>query len=87
VLLGSLATAVYASGVPDTASRDGLTEAVSIAAGLPPQAGTHLLELARAAFVTGLRAALVAGAVLFVLAAIAAARALPKTKETHHDHD
>jgi DHA2 family multidrug resistance protein-like MFS transporter len=86
-VLGSLATAVYASGMPDTPSRDGLTEAASIAAGLPPQAGTHLLELARAAFVTGLRAALVAGAVLFVLAAIAAARALPKTKETHHDHD
>ncbi|MFC0106067.1 MFS transporter [Kibdelosporangium aridum] len=86
-VLGSLATAVYASGIPDTAARDGLTEAVSMAAGLPPEAGAHLLELARAAFVTGLRAALVAGAVLFVLAAIAAARALPKTEETHHDHD
>jgi DHA2 family multidrug resistance protein-like MFS transporter len=35
--------------------------------------------------VTGLRAALVVGVVLFVLATIAAARALPKTKESHDD--
>jgi MFS transporter, DHA2 family, multidrug resistance protein len=86
-VLGSLATAVYAAGVPGTKARDGLTEAMSVAAGLPPEAGAHLLELARSAFVTGLRVALVAGAVLFVLAAIAAARALPKTREQHHDHD
>lgn len=86
-VLGSIATLVYAAGLPGSAApaRDGLTEAAAAAAGLPSEAGSRLLELARAAFVTGLRAALVVGAVLFVLAAIAAARALPKKKESHDD--
>jgi DHA2 family multidrug resistance protein-like MFS transporter len=82
-ILGSVATMIYTASLPGTASqaRDGLTEATAAAAGLPPEASAQLLELARAAFVTGMRAALVAGAVLFVLATIAAARALPKSKE------
>ncbi|MBP2326509.1 DHA2 family multidrug resistance protein-like MFS transporter [Kibdelosporangium banguiense] len=82
-ILGSLATGVYAASldVPGTA-RDGLTEATTVASALPPQAGAALLEAARLAFVDGLRVALVAGTVLFVLAAVAAARALPKSKET-----
>jgi DHA2 family multidrug resistance protein-like MFS transporter len=85
-ILGSVATVIYSvslTGLPSTAAqaRDGLTEATAVAAALPPEAGTELLDLARAAFVTGMRAAMVAGAVLFVLATIAAARALPKTKE------
>jgi MFS transporter, DHA2 family, multidrug resistance protein len=85
-ILGSVATVIYSvslTGLPTTATqaRDGLTEATAVAAALPPEAGTELLDLARAAFVTGMRAAMVAGAVLFVLATIAAARALPKTKE------
>lgn len=89
VILGSVAAAVYTGGLPETAApaRDGLTAATSAAAGLPPDAGTHLLALARAAFVTGLRVALAAAAVLVVLAAIVAARALPKTKEPPRDHD
>jgi DHA2 family multidrug resistance protein-like MFS transporter len=84
-VLGSIATLIYAASLPGAAAqaRDGLTEATIAAAGLPPEAGSRLLEVARAAFVTGLRAALVVGAVLFVLATIAAARALPKTKESH----
>jgi DHA2 family multidrug resistance protein-like MFS transporter len=83
-ILGSIATLIYSASLPGAAAqaRDGLTEAAAAAAGLSPEAGSQLLELARAAFVTGLRAALVAGAVLFVLATIAAARALPKTKES-----
>jgi DHA2 family multidrug resistance protein-like MFS transporter len=82
-ILGSIATLIYSASLPSAAApaRDGLTEATAAAAALPPEAGSQLLELARAAFVTGLRAALAAGAVLFVLATIAAARALPKTKE------
>nr|CTQ98159.1 transmembrane transport protein [Kibdelosporangium sp. MJ126-NF4] len=85
-VLGSLATAAYAAGMPASPARDGLSEATTLAAGLPAEAGAHLLELARTAFVTGLRLAMVTGAVLFVLAAVAAARALPKTKEPQHDH-
>ncbi|MFC3894986.1 MFS transporter [Lentzea rhizosphaerae] len=82
-ILGSVATLIYTASLPGTASqaRDGLTEATAAAAGLPPEASAQLLELARAAFVTGMRAALVAGAVLFVLATIAAARALPESEE------
>ncbi|ONI81584.1 hypothetical protein ALI144C_19985 [Actinosynnema sp. ALI-1.44] len=81
-VLGSLATAAYAAGMPATPARDGLTEAITIASGLPADAGANLVELAKSAFVDGLRLAMVTGAVLFVVAAIAAARALPKTKET-----
>ncbi len=81
-VLGSIATLVYTASLPGAAAqaRDGLTEATIAAAGLPPEAGSQLLEVARAAFVTGLRAALVVGAALFVLATIAAARALPKNE-------
>lgn len=83
-VLGSIAALVYSVSLPGEAAqaRDGLTEATAAAAGLAPEAGSHLLELARAAFVTGLRTALVVGAVLFVLAAVTAARALPKTEGT-----
>jgi DHA2 family multidrug resistance protein-like MFS transporter len=86
-ILGSIAALIYSASLPGTAAqaRDGLTEATAAAAGLPPAEGSDLLELARAAFVTGLRTALAVGAVLFVLATIAAARALPKTKESHDD--
>lgn len=89
-ILGTVATTVYAASFVDIPgvtpiamahARDGLTEAGAIAAELPPGVGAQLLELARAAFVDGLRVTLAAGAVLFVLAAIAAARALPKSKE------
>ncbi|MCG8927365.1 MFS transporter, partial [Lentzea sp. CC55] len=86
-VLGSIAALIYSTGLPGEAAqaRDGLTEATAAAAELTPEAGSHLLELARAAFVTGLRAAMVVGAVLFVLATIAAARALPKTKDPLDD--
>ena len=86
-VLGSIATLIYSASLPGVAAqaRDGLTEATAAAANLPPEAGSRLLELARAAFVTGLRAAMVVGVVLFVLATIAAARALPKMKESHND--
>ncbi|HEX6345591.1 MFS transporter [Umezawaea sp.] len=86
-VLGSIATLIYTTSLPGAATqaRDGLTEATIAAAELPPEAGSRLLEAARAAFVTGLRGALVVGAVLFALAVIAAARALPKTKESHDD--
>ena len=57
-ILGSVATLIYTASLPGEAAqaRDGLTEATAAAAGLSPEAGSQLLELARAAFVTGLLA-------------------------------
>lgn len=89
--MGTVATAVYAAtlpavpGVPASAvshARAGLTEAQALSAELPPEAGEQLLELARTAFVHGLRVALAASAVLFALTAVTAARALSKPKES-----
>ncbi|HEY7488691.1 MAG TPA: MFS transporter [Streptosporangiaceae bacterium] len=84
-LLGSVGTAIYRghvtvpSGIPADASaaaREGLAGAVSVAGHLPAAVGGELLDSARAAFTSGLNAAAVLGAVLFVGLTVLAATAL-----------
>ncbi|MFK4598342.1 MFS transporter [Streptomyces pristinaespiralis] len=85
--LGSLGTAVYRrevtdgapAGLPDGAldtARETLGSAAVVARELPGEAGGSLLALARDAFVSGMHAAAVGGAVVLVGAAVLGAVAL-----------
>ena len=79
-LLGALGTAVYRSGVlgalpaglapaARTAAEQTMGGAQAVAAGLPGRVGDEVLAAARQAFVQGLHAAAIGGAVLMVAAA------------------
>jgi DHA2 family multidrug resistance protein-like MFS transporter len=83
-LLGSIGTAVYRGtlgdrlprGVPARmvdASRDTLGGAVEAAGQLPPQVGSDLLHVARAAFTQGLQVATLAAAAIGAAMALVAA--------------
>ncbi|MEW2619880.1 MFS transporter [Streptomyces sp. NPDC048106] len=80
-LLGSIGTAVYRHQMPDTApagARETLGGALATIAHLPGATGQSLLAAARDAFTSGMRDAALAGTVLLVLAAVAAAATLRK---------
>ncbi|WP_165436233.1 MFS transporter [Amycolatopsis suaedae] len=96
-VLGSVAAGVYAAtlptlpapGVPEEALRQaqlGLTEATGAASHLGGQAAQTLLTVARDSFVEGLSFALAAGFCAFVIAAIAAAKLMPRSGGVPHDH-
>ncbi|MGC7099642.1 MFS transporter [Amycolatopsis lurida] len=87
-VLGSIAAGVYTAAFPAVAgvppheaelAGRGLTDAAEAASGLPEPVAGQLLEAARGAFVDGMTVALATGFVTFAVAAIAAARLLPKT--------
>ncbi|MCG3749748.1 MFS transporter [Amycolatopsis sp. Poz14] len=74
-LLGSLATAVYQSGLPATApaaAHDTLGGAVATAHSLPATEGAELLTTAREAFVTALHTSAWVGAAILVYTALQA---------------
>jgi DHA2 family multidrug resistance protein-like MFS transporter len=81
-LLGSIGTAVYHSyaaahlpvGVAGGPAGGSLAGALGVASGLPGAAGAAVLDAARTAYVHGLHAAAVTGAVVLGLAAVAAIR-------------
>jgi DHA2 family multidrug resistance protein-like MFS transporter len=86
-ILGTIGTAVYRdraadtvpAGIPHdaaTTASDTLAGAVTVAHGLPPQAGADLLGPAREAFVQGLQVAATVSGVLVVAAAVLIARLL-----------
>ncbi|MER7193496.1 MFS transporter [Streptomyces flaveolus] len=78
-VLGSVGTAVYHREMPAAApdaARETLGGALAIARDLPGTAGEALATAARAAFTHGMQGAAVAGAVLLLVAAVPAARAL-----------
>ncbi|CAL9568014.1 MFS transporter [Streptomyces sp. enrichment culture] len=91
--LGSIGTAVYRHGMPDSAPEaagETLGGALAVAEGLPGRAGDALAAAAREAFTDGMRAASVAGAVLLVgaagLAAVALRRTGPVGQQTPDEH-
>ncbi|WP_167108261.1 MFS transporter [Amycolatopsis granulosa] len=74
-VLGSIAAAVYRSGLPagaGEAARETLGGAVATAAALPPAQADTLLSAAKTAFVHGLQVSAVAGAVLLTYTAVQA---------------
>ncbi|MFG3010804.1 MFS transporter [Streptomyces cinerochromogenes] len=75
-VLGSIGTALYRHGMPETApteSRETLGGALAEAAHVPGRAGASLLATAREAFTSGMQGAAIAGAVILALAAAGAA--------------
>nr|WP_246382499.1 MFS transporter [Prauserella isguenensis] len=82
-VLGSVAMAIYHSGVPvgaPDAARETLGGAVGAARGLPPEEAGALLDTAAEAFVSGMRISAVAGTVLLVLTAAQAVLLLRKVR-------
>ncbi|MEZ3180238.1 MFS transporter [Streptomyces pimonensis] len=82
--LGSIGTAVYRDGVPDSApaaAHETLGGALAVAERLPEQAGGTLATAAREAFTQGMNAAAIAGAVVFAGAAVLASVALRRVRE------
>ncbi|MBB3664023.1 DHA2 family multidrug resistance protein-like MFS transporter [Prauserella sediminis] len=82
-VLGSVAMAIYHSGVPagtPAAARETLGGAVAAAQQLPPAQAEALLDTAREAFVAGMRISAVAGTVLLVLTAVQAMVLLRRTR-------
>ncbi|MFF8729637.1 MFS transporter [Streptomyces sp. NPDC015171] len=78
-VLGSIGTALYRHEMPGTApdqARETLGGALATAAALPGRAGETLLATAREAFISGMRGAALAGAVLLAVAAVGAAMTL-----------
>lgn len=78
-VLGSLGTAVYRDGMPDSApaaARETLGGALAVAQRLPEGAGDALATAAREAFTSGMNAAAVAGAVVLAGAAVLTGTAL-----------
>ncbi|MGW1037053.1 MFS transporter [Streptomyces antibioticus] len=75
-VLGSIGTAIYRHEMPAAApapARETLGGALAVAHELPGRAGDALAAAAREAFTTGMRGAALAGALVLVLAAVAAA--------------
>ncbi|MEU2299461.1 MFS transporter [Streptomyces antibioticus] len=75
-VLGSIGTAIYRHEMPAAApapARETLGGALAVAHELPGRAGDALAAVAREAFTTGMRGAALAGALVLVLAAVAAA--------------
>ncbi|NYV74938.1 MFS transporter [Streptomyces sp. UH6] len=82
-VLGSVGTAVFRDGMPDTApeaARETLGGALAVAAELPGHAGESLALAARAAFTDGMHAAGLTGAVVLAVAAVVAATALRRIR-------
>ncbi|WP_320776578.1 MFS transporter [Streptomyces sp. CRN 30] len=78
-LLGSIGTAVYRHGVPDSApaaAHETLGGALAVADHLPGRTGDALAAAAREAFTDGMRGAAIAAAAVLVLAAVMAAMTL-----------
>ncbi|MBK1783219.1 MFS transporter [Prauserella cavernicola] len=74
-VLGSVATAVYRSGIPadaDEAARETLGGAVATAAQLPPEQAASLLAAAKESFVQGVQVSAVVGAVLLAYTGVQA---------------
>ncbi|MFJ6073014.1 MFS transporter [Streptomyces sp. NPDC093065] len=72
-VLGSIGTAVYRHGVPDSApaaAHETLGGALAVADGLPGRAGDALATAAREAFTQGMQGAAIAGAAILVGAAV-----------------
>jgi DHA2 family multidrug resistance protein-like MFS transporter len=90
-VLGSIGTAVYRHGIPASApapAHETLGGALAVARRLPGRTGDALVTTAREAFTDGMHGAAIAGAVLLLGAAFAAARTLrgirvqvPESKE------
>ncbi|QER85631.1 MFS transporter [Streptomyces tendae] len=77
--LGSVGTAVYRHGMPDSApapAQETLGGALAVAAELPGRAGDVLAAAAREAFTDGMRGAAIAGALLLLVAAAVAVAGL-----------
>ncbi|MCX4742896.1 MFS transporter [Streptomyces antibioticus] len=75
-VLGSIGTAIYRHEMPAAApapARETLGGALAVAHELPGRAGDALAAAAREAFTSGMRGAALAGALVLVLAAVAAA--------------
>ena len=80
-LLGSVAAAVYraaTAGLPGAAG-DTVTGAVAVAAGLPAEPAALVLHTAHAGYVSGLHAAGLVGAAVFVVVAVACARTMDRS--------
>ncbi len=95
-VIGSVAASGYRSGFPSRGvtgataqavaeARQSITGAIGVSRGLPAAPRQAILEAAHLAFVHGMRLALVVAAVLAVLGAIFAARAIPSGRLADHD--
>ncbi len=75
--------------VPDqlrAASRTSINGAIAVAGKLPVDAGRQLLDAARVAFTEAMSSAFVVSAVLLVVMAVVAHRAVPETRDLHVRH-
>ncbi|CAL9449616.1 MFS transporter [Streptomyces sp. enrichment culture] len=82
-VLGSIGTAVYRHGVPDSApaaAHETLGGALAVADRLPGRAGDALATAAREAFTQGMQSAAIAGAVVLAGAAVLAATTLRRVR-------
>jgi DHA2 family multidrug resistance protein-like MFS transporter len=81
--LGSIGTAVYRGGIPNSApaaAHETLGGALAVAGRLPGQAGDALATAAREAFTQGMNAAAIAGAAVFAGAAVLASVTLRRVR-------
>lgn len=82
-VLGSIGTAVYRHGVPDSApatAHETLGGALAVADRLPGRAGDALATAAREAFTQGMQGAAIAGAVVLAGAAVLASATLRRVR-------
>ncbi|MFF9126088.1 MFS transporter [Streptomyces sp. NPDC014889] len=78
-VLGSIGTAIYRHGIPDSApaaAHETLGGALAVAGHLPGRTGDALATAAREAFTSGMHGAALTGAAILLLAAIGAATTL-----------
>lgn len=94
-VLGSIGTALYRSrvlgGIPTDIPKEAaevvsssLGAAISVAEQLPTEAATHLVDLARDAFIDGLSAATVTGGLILIAAAIVCPLLLRRGERREH---